>query len=146
MEKIRLGKTNLMCSRLGFGGIPLQRVNEEEAVAVVKHCLDLGINFFDTATNYTTSEERIGKAMKGYRREDIIIATKSHLRDAEGLRRDLEQSLRRLEIDYIDLYQFHDVRDGEDTEAILKPGGTLDAVKKAKAEGLVRLSKQANSR
>jgi predicted aldo/keto reductase-like oxidoreductase len=138
MEKIRLGKTNLMCSRIGFGGIPIQRVTEEEAVAVVRHCLDLGINFFDTATNYTTSEERIGKAMKGYRREDILIATKSHLRDPEGLRRDLEQSLRKMEIDYIDLYQFHDVRDGEDTDTILKPGGTLDAVKKAKEEGLVR--------
>jgi predicted aldo/keto reductase-like oxidoreductase len=138
MEKIRLGKTNLMCSRIGFGGIPLQRVSEEEAIAVVRHCLDMGINFFDTATNYTTSEEHIGKAIKGYRREDILIATKSHSRPPQELRKDLELSLRRMDIDYIDLYQFHDVRDGEDTELILKPGGTLDAVKKAKKEGLVR--------
>jgi len=137
MEKIRLGKTELMCSRIGFGGIPIQRVTEEEAVAVVRHCLDIGINFFDTAANYTTSEGRIGKAMIGYPREEIIIATKSHARSPEKLRKDLEQSLRRMEIDYIDLYQFHDVRDGEDTEAILKPGGTLDEVKKAKAEGLI---------
>lgn len=138
MEKIRLGKTNLMCSRIGFGGIPIQRVNEEEAIAVVRHCLDIGINFFDTATNYTTSEERIGKAIKGYRREDIIIATKSHARPPEALRKDLELSLKRLDIDYIDLYQFHDVRDGEDTEAVLKPGGALDEVIKAQKEGLVR--------
>ncbi len=138
MEKIRLGKTNLMCSRIGFGGIPIQRVSEEEAIAVVRHCLDMGINFIDTATNYTTSEERIGKAIKGYRREDILIATKSHSRPPQDLRKDLEQSLRRMDIDYIDLYQFHDVRDGDDTEQILKPGGTLDAVEKAKKEGLVR--------
>jgi predicted aldo/keto reductase-like oxidoreductase len=138
MEKIRLGKTNLMCSRIGFGGIPIQRVSEAEAVAIVKHSLDLGINFIDTATNYTTSEERIGKAMKGYRREDIIVATKSHQRAPDQCRKDLELSLRRMEIDYIDLYQFHDVRDGEDTDLIMKPGGTLDAVKQAQKEGLVR--------
>jgi len=138
MEKVRLGKTNLMCSRVGFGGIPIQRVSEAEAVAVVRHCLDMGINFIDTATNYTTSEEHIGKAMKGYRREDIIIATKSHSRPAEDLEKDLMKSLRRMDIDYIDLYQFHDVRDGEDTTQILKPGGTLDAVLEAKEKGLVR--------
>ena len=138
MEKIRLGKTNLICSRIGFGGIPLQRVSEEEGIAVVRHCLDMGINFFDTATNYTTSEEHIGKAIKGYRREDILIATKSHSRPPQELEKDLMQSLRRMDIDYIDLYQFHDVRDGEDTEQILKPGGTLEAVEKAKKEGLVR--------
>lgn len=138
MEKMRLGKTNLMCSRIGLGGIPLQRATEEEAIAIIRHSLDLGINFIDTATNYTTSEERIGKAIKTYRREDIIIATKSHSRPPEGLRKDLEQSLRRLDIHSIDLYQFHDVRDGEDTDLILKPGGTLDAVKQAQKEGLVR--------
>jgi uncharacterized protein len=138
MEKIRLGKTNLMCSRIGFGGIPIQRVSEEEAIAVVRHCLDKGINFIDTATNYSTSEERIGKAIKGYRREDILIATKSHSRPPQDLRKDLELSLRRMGIDTIDLYQFHDVRDGEDTEQILKPGGTLEAVEQAKKEGLVR--------
>jgi predicted aldo/keto reductase-like oxidoreductase len=138
MEKIRLGKTNLMASRIGFGGIPIQRVSEEEAVAVVRHCLDVGINFFDTATNYTTSEERIGKAIKGYPREDILIATKSHSRPPQDLEKDLMQSLRRMDIDYIDLYQFHDVRDGEDTEQILKPGGTLEAVLKAKEKGLIR--------
>jgi predicted aldo/keto reductase-like oxidoreductase len=138
MKRIRLGKTEMMVSRIGFGGIPIQRVTEEEAISLLRHCLDMGINFIDTATNYSTSEERIGKAIKGYRREDILIATKSHLRPPEGLRKDLEQSLRRMGIDYIDLYQFHDVRDGEDTEAILKPGGTLEEVEKAKKEGLIR--------
>ena len=135
---MRLGKTNLMVSRIGFGGIPIQRVSEAEAVAVVRHCLDIGINFIDTAAGYTTSEERIGKAIKGYRREDIYIATKTHARPPEELERDLKQSLRRMDVDYIDLYQFHDVHDGEDLEQILKPGGTYDAIEKAKQEGLVR--------
>jgi len=57
MEKVRLGRTGMMVSRLGFGGIPIQRDTEEEAVAVVKRCLDLGINYIDTANGYSTSEE-----------------------------------------------------------------------------------------
>ena len=74
MEKIRLGKTDLMVTKLGFGGIPIQRVSEDEAIAVVQRCLDSGITFIDTAHGYTTSEERIGKAITG-RRGEIIIAT-----------------------------------------------------------------------
>ena len=62
---MRLGKTNMMVSRLGLGGIPIQRVSEDEAVAVVRRCLELGINHIDTANGYTTSEERIGKAIRG---------------------------------------------------------------------------------
>ena len=76
MEKVRLGRTNLMVSKLGFGGIPIQRVTEDEAVTVVKKCLELGITFIDTANGYTTSEERIGKAISG-QREKVIIATKT---------------------------------------------------------------------
>jgi aryl-alcohol dehydrogenase-like predicted oxidoreductase len=76
MEKIRLGKTGMMVTRLGFGGIPIQRLSENDAVKVVKKCLDLGINYLDTANGYTTSEERIGKAVKG-RRHGVYIATKT---------------------------------------------------------------------
>ena len=71
MEKIRLGKTDLMVTRLGFGGIPIQNRSEEEAIRIVSGCLDLGINFFDTSRVYTTSEERIGKALVGRRKEAI---------------------------------------------------------------------------
>lgn len=66
MDKIRLGKTGMTVSKLGFGGIPIQRVSENETVAVVQRCLDLGITFFDTANAYTTSEARIGKIIKGW--------------------------------------------------------------------------------
>ncbi len=74
VEKIRLGKTDMMVTRLGFGGIPIQRLNDDDAVKVVSRCLDLGINFLDTANGYTTSEERIGQAVKG-RRQDVFIAS-----------------------------------------------------------------------
>jgi aryl-alcohol dehydrogenase-like predicted oxidoreductase len=64
---MRLGKSGLMVTRVGFGGIPIQRLDEEGAVAVVKRCLDHGVNFIDTANAYSTSEARIGKAIAGRR-------------------------------------------------------------------------------
>ena len=67
MEKIRLGKTEMRVTRLGFGSIPIQRVSEDEAIAVIERCLELGITFIDTANGYTTSEERIGKVIAGQR-------------------------------------------------------------------------------
>jgi len=76
MKIVRLGKTELEVSRVGFGGIPIQRLTEAEAIKVVRRCLDLGITFIDTANGYTTSEERIGKAIAG-RREQVLIATKT---------------------------------------------------------------------
>ena len=65
MKKVRLGKTGLRVSRVGFGGIPIQRLSEQEAIDVVQHCLELGITFIDTANGYTTSEARIGMMMTG---------------------------------------------------------------------------------
>jgi len=92
MDKIRLGRTEMMVSRLGFGGIPIQRISEDEAITVVQRCLNLGITFFDTANAYTTSEERIGKAIKG-RRGEVIIATKSASESREGVEKHLNMSL-----------------------------------------------------
>ena len=80
METTRLGNTGLTVSRLGLGGIPIQRVSEDEAVAAVRRALELGVTFIDTANAYTTSEERIGKAISG-RRERTVLATKSIARD-----------------------------------------------------------------
>ena len=137
MEKIRLGRTNLMVTRVGFGGIPIQRLIENEAIDVVKKCFELGINFFDTANGYTTSEERIGKALKGYR-ENVILATKTHARNPEELSKNLELSLKRLNVDYIDLYQFHGVSDFPSLDKILEPDGVMAAVEKARDKGMVR--------
>ena len=108
--------------RLGFGGIPIQRLSEEEAVEVVRKCLDLGVTFLDTANAYTTSEERIGKAIRG-RRDEVVIATKSGARTREGLEKHLKLSLERLGTDYIDLFQFHGISDSKSLEAVLEPGG-----------------------
>ena len=137
MEKIRLGRTGMMVSRIGFGGIPIQRVSEDKAIAVVRKCLELGITYLDTANGYTTSEERIGKVIAG-QRDRLILATKSMGRTAEDIKSHLELSLKRLGIEYIDLYQFHNVSDAETLKTILDPSGPRAVVEEAKKAGLVR--------
>jgi predicted aldo/keto reductase-like oxidoreductase len=136
VDKVRLGKTELMVSAVGLGGIPIQRLADEEATSMVRRCLDLGVNFIDTANGYSKSEERIGQAIAG-RREGLILATKSHAREGPELRQHLELSLKRLRVDYIDLYQLHCVSNFEDYEKSLAPGGPLDVVREAQAAGQV---------
>ena len=137
MEKIRLGKTNMMVSRLGFGGIPFRRVPEDEAVTVVRRCLELGVTFIDTANVYTTSEERIGKAISG-RQEGLILATKSLARDRNGIASHLQLSLKQLGVETIDLYQFHNVSDFTTLDRILDPSGPRAVVEEAKRAGKVK--------
>lgn len=127
----------MMVSRLGFGGIPIQRVSEENAIAIVKKCLELGITFLDTANAYTTSEERISKAING-KREGLILATKSTARTREGIEDHLNLSLKRLGVDYIDLYQFHSVDNSNTLDTVLDPKGPISVIEEAKRRGLVR--------
>ena len=137
MQKVRLGRTEMMVSRLGFGGIPIQRLSEDEAVAVVRRCLELGINFIDTANAYTTSEERIGKAISG-QREGLILATKSQSRSRNGVERHLNLSLEKLGVEYIDLYQFHGVNNFKDLDRVLAPDGPLVLLEDAKNTGQIK--------
>ena len=137
MDKIRLGKTNLVVSRVGFGGIPIQRLSESDAIAVVKRCLDLGINYLDTANAYTTSEEHIGKAISG-RREKLVIATKSQSRDSGEVKGHLQQSLKQLGIEHIDLFQFHNISTFDTLEMVLAPNGPMAVIQEARQAGLVK--------
>ncbi len=136
LKRRRLGKTGLHVTEIGFGGIPIQRVSEEEAIRVVKRCHELGINYYDTARGYTTSEERIGKVLEGVR-EDVYVATKSHAKTAKELRENLETSLRNLRTDYLDLYQLHNVT-GEGWKTLSAPGGGFEELLKIKEEGVAR--------
>jgi len=135
-EKI-LGRTGLKIRTLGFGGIPIQRTSEKESIEVVRHCYDLGMNYFDTARGYTVSEERIGKALEDVRQE-VIIATKSGRRTAEEVEKELETSLKNLRTDYIDVYQLHNVTYQEQWDQVRAPGGAMEAMNKAKEEGKIR--------
>ena len=137
MEKIRLGRTEMMVTQLGFGGIPIQRLSDDEAVAVVRRCLELGITFIDTANSYTNSEERIGKAITG-RREGLILATKTAARSRQEAESHLKLSLERLGVEYIDLYQLHNVSDAKAMKAIFAPDGPLAVAEEAKRAGVVK--------
>ncbi len=137
MRYVKLGKTDLEVSRVSFGAIPIRRLDKERAKDVILKSLEEGINFFDTARVYGDSEEKLGYALHD-KREEVYLATKSTSRDAEGAREDLETSLEKLRTDYIDLFQAHNVRTEEAFEETMGPGGALEAMKKAKKEGLIK--------
>jgi len=136
MERMVLGRTGLEAYRMGFGGIPIQRVSEAQAVETVYHAIEKGVDFIDTSRVYTTSERRIGLALKRTDKK-VILASKSTSKTAEAARTDLETSLKELQRDYIDLYQCHFVRDEADYQKVISPGGALEALEKARAEGLI---------
>ena len=143
MKTVKLGKTGLEVSRVGFGGIPIQRLAEDEAVRVIERCLDLGVTFLDTANGYTTSEKRIGQALAALagrtgRREQVVIATKATARDRATAQEHLELSLRRLNVDTIDLWQFHNVSTFEAYEQVLGPDGAMEAAQAALSAGKIR--------
>lgn len=135
-----LGRTGLKVTMMGLGGYHAGYPDkEEDSIAVIHRALDLGVNFFDNADCYQTgrAEERMGKALEG-RRKDIYLMTKVDQRDAQGSRLTLEQSLRRLRTDYLDLWQFHGVMKKEDLDQIFGPGGAMETAQKAKQEGKIR--------
>jgi predicted aldo/keto reductase-like oxidoreductase len=136
MEKVRLGKTNLRVSRIGMGGIPLTRPSFEEAVKVVERALELGVNFFDTSLFYKDSELRIGKAIEK-QREKVILATKGSWRSKDSTKDCIEKSLERLNTDYIDLWQFHNVSNEEKWRQMIAEG-SLEAAQEALDSGMIK--------
>lgn len=135
MTYVDLGKTGLSVSRLGFGGIPIQRIDKEGTRRLFNSLAERGINFIDTARAYTVSEECIGYAIEG-RREKFVLATKSVSRTREAMAADIETSLNNLSTDYIDLYQIHNATPA-DLENVTSPGGALEALKEAKEAGKI---------
>lgn len=136
MEYRELGKTGLKVSALGFGGIPIQRVDQREADQVILKALEGGVNFFDTARGYTDSEEKLGHALKG-KREQVIFATKSMARNKKKMTEDIEISLKNLQTDYIDLYQIHNVKTDNEIERVFGSDGALEALLEAQKAGKV---------
>lgn len=134
METVRLGKTEIVVNKNGFGALPIQRISDADAVHLLKKAYENGITFFDTARWYTDSEHKVGLAFEGMR-EKVFIATKTGSQNAEGFWKDLETSLSNLKTDYIDLYQFHN------PAFCPKPGdesGLYDAALEAKKQGKIR--------
>ena len=135
MEYRVLGKTDLRVSRMGFGGIPIQRTDGLHTGALMKQLSDAGVNFIDTARGYTVSECYIGQALEGIR-DRFVIATKSMARTKEAMAKDIAISLSNLRTNYIDLYQIHNPTTAE-FEQVIAPGGALEALQEAKAAGKI---------
>ncbi|MFC1937525.1 aldo/keto reductase [Chloroflexota bacterium] len=142
MEQRPYGKTGETFSILSFGA---QRVvddhgcSEAEAIEIMNYALDQGIRYFDTAWIYSDgqSEERVGKVAR-HRRKDMWIATKAWARDRDGARKQLEESLNRLQTDYVDEWRMHNIHSMEELDRITAARGALEAAVQARHKGLVR--------
>ena len=142
MDTIRLGRTNLIVSKNGFGALPVQRVGMEDACHLLRKAYENGINYFDTARAYSDSEEKMGNALADIR-EKIIISTKTGATNVDDFWKHLHQSLSLLKTDYIDIYQFHN------PAFCPKPGdgtGLYEAMLEAKEKGMIRFIGMTNHR
>lgn len=142
MIKVRLGRTNIEVNKNAFGALPIQRISQLDAGALLKTAFENGITFFDTARSYSDSEEKMGLALSPVRKE-IIIASKTPSTTVEGFWADLETSLSLLKTDYIDIYQFHN------PGFCPKPGdgtGLYEAMAEARAQGKIRFIGISNHR
>lgn len=135
-----LGKTNLKISLLSFGGMRIPRVSVKAATEVINRAYNLGINYFETSSGYGDSEHKIGIALKKLDRSKVYISTKSHPGSDKTpfeLRKRLDGSLKKLQLNHVDFYQMWGVNTEEHFDTIFKKGGTLEAVRKVQKEGLI---------
>jgi predicted aldo/keto reductase-like oxidoreductase len=135
MEKVRLGRTNLIVSKLGWGGIPIQRVGEREAVSVIRAVIEMGVDLLDTARAYTNSEHRIGLALEKTDRP-VILSSKSLVKTAK-IYNDVQESLKQLRVRKVNIYHLHSVSSFGDYERVMAPGGAYEGLKRARDEGLI---------
>ena len=135
MEYTTLGKTGLRISRMGFGGIPIQKVDAQETRKLMERLVEAGVNYIDSARGYTVSEAFLGEALEGLR-DKFVLATKSMARTKEAMAADIDVSLGNFRTDYIDLYQVHNPSEA-DLDKVAAPGGALEALLEAKAAGKI---------
>lgn len=137
MEKRLLGKTGIMLSLVGFGGIIVMNESMAKAGRLVTEAVNRGINYFDIAPSYGNAEECLGPALEPYRKS-LFLACKTAERSREKASAELHRSLRRLRTDYIDLYQFHGVTKLEEVDQIMGAGGAMEVFLEARKQGLIR--------
>jgi len=135
MEYRVLGKTGLNISRVGLGGIPIQRIDAEGTKQLVHQLMDAGVNYIDTARGYTVSEQYLGYALEGIR-DKFVLATKSMSRTKEAMAKDIDISLGNLKTDFIDLYQVHNPNMAQ-LEQVVGEGGALEALLEAREQGKI---------
>lgn len=135
----KLGRTGVQITCIGLGGEGILRTfnNDREARALISRAIDLGINYFESARAYAGSESYYGKSLKE-RRKDIFLTSKSHARDKMGALAHLQETLKNMKTDHLDLWQIHDMRTEGDIREVFGPGGALEAFVQAKEKGLAR--------
>ncbi len=139
IPKRKLGKTGVDVTILGLGGEGVLRTygHEGEVYDLINRAIDLGINYFESARAYSGSESYYGRSLRE-RRKEIFLTSKSHARNKKGALLHLQETLRNMKTDHLDLWQVHDVRTEEEVEEIFGPNGALEAFVEAKEKGLVR--------
>ena len=137
IPKRTLGKTDEELSVIGFGGIMLNNNRQDFANELVAKAYDLGVNYYDVAPNYGNAQEKLGPALKPFRKNSFL-ACKTHMRDAVGAQNTLEDSLMKLQTDYFDLYQLHALSSVEQVEQVFGAGGAMETIIKAKKDGKIK--------
>ena len=139
IPKRKFGKTGVELTIIGQAGGRFPLCSFEDAVAITRRAYDLGINYFDNAHTYWDgrSEEVYGAALQGVRK-DVFLTSKALDRTRDGARKQLEESLKRMKTDHLDLWQIHAVGEMEEVDQIFAPGGAIEAFEAAKKEGLCR--------
>jgi len=137
LAKRPLGKTGEKLSIVGLGGLVLASETQEKASQIVRDAIDAGVNYFDVAPSYGNAEDRMGPALKPFRK-NVFLACKTLRRDSQGAEEELTSSLRKLETDHFDLYQLHALSKIEDVQQALGPGGALETFQKARQAGKIR--------
>ncbi len=133
-----LGKTGRKVSIIGFGGVVVKGVEQKHADRVVAESIEKGVNYFDVAPSYGDAELKLGPALKPYR-DKIFLGCKTLCRDAAAAQKELDNSLKRLQTDYIDLYQFHALSSIEkDLNVLLAKGGAMETFLQARRQGIIR--------
>jgi len=132
-----LGKTGEKLSIIGFGGIMLNDNPQEFANEMVAKAFELGVNYYDVAPYYGNAEDKLGPALKPFRK-NCFLACKTRERDAAGAQKNLENSLKKLQTDYFDLYQLHELSSVEEVEQVFAPGGAMETIVKAKKDGKIK--------
>jgi aryl-alcohol dehydrogenase-like predicted oxidoreductase len=137
IAKRTLGKTGEKLSMIGFGGIVVMNEDTGAASNIVSEAVDRGINYFDIAPSYGNAQERLGPALAPYRK-NVFLACKTEGRTRDDSRKQLEESLRLLKTDHVDLYQFHALTKMKELDTVLGPGGAMETMEAAKKEGKIR--------
>ena len=140
MPMATLGRSGLRVSRYTLGGYHMRANGEDNAIRMIQRALDLGVTFFDSAWHYNegASDEAYGKALTPAQRQKVLLMSKAQFRERDRATQQLEDTLRRMKTDYLDLWQCHEVTTQAEVDKILGPSGALEAFVKAKQQGKAR--------